>query len=273
MAMTYDAFAEDEDEDDFEPLPTIVDGFEGVRVRRVYAHALARFAIGEAGELFSWGLHDGETLGCGGDEYQGTLGHGDLENQPSPKRLEALRGVRVSCVSVESEHGLALAESGLVYAWGYISLVTPISSDTSCSLTMELVPKPVEALRGVRVGSIAQGFERSYAVADSGELWTWAERDEDIWPMLAHGEQIRCPVPKTIEALQGCKVYAVDASESHTLALADNGSVYAWANDSYYKYAAGPGLGLLCLTDAGRVAGEDVQTLQRISALRVACGL
>jgi alpha-tubulin suppressor-like RCC1 family protein len=69
--------------------PRIVDGFEGVRVRRVYAGRGAAFATGEAREVFSWGVG-----GCW------RLGHGDTQDQPSPERVEALRGVRVSSIAI-----------------------------------------------------------------------------------------------------------------------------------------------------------------------------
>jgi alpha-tubulin suppressor-like RCC1 family protein len=85
--------------------PTIVEGFGGVRVRRVCGLSGTAFVIGEDGELFSWG--HGRV---------GLLGHGDTQGRPSPK--EALRGVRVSDVSVGLYHALALTEDGLVYAWG-----------------------------------------------------------------------------------------------------------------------------------------------------------
>jgi alpha-tubulin suppressor-like RCC1 family protein len=63
--------------------PTLVAGFGDVRVCRVFVQAETAFAIGAAGELFSWG--DGDHR---------TLGHGSRQNQPSPKRVEALRDVR-----------------------------------------------------------------------------------------------------------------------------------------------------------------------------------
>jgi alpha-tubulin suppressor-like RCC1 family protein len=85
-----------------DPRPTIVQGFGGVRVRHVSARCGIAFAIGEAGELFS--------LGYGQDA---NLGHGDLQPQPSPKRVEALRGVRVSSVS-SCYHAMALTEDGQV---------------------------------------------------------------------------------------------------------------------------------------------------------------
>jgi hypothetical protein len=193
--------------------PIIVEGFEGVRVRRrVFAgqgsdiiEAYNAFAIGEAGELFSWGFGEDSCLG-----------HSDEEDQPSPKRVEALRGVRVSSVSVGMQHALALAEDGLVYSWG----VNTQQSRSSTSWN-ELLPTPVEALRGVRVGSIAAGGHRSYAVA-TGEVWAWGW-DDDYYTPLGHDEEMDCPVPKPIEALRGVKVDAVAATDSHTLALADDG--------------------------------------------------
>jgi alpha-tubulin suppressor-like RCC1 family protein len=133
------------------------------------------------------------------------------DEQPSPKRVEALRNVRVSCVSIQKEHGLALTESGLVYACGYINRITP-TSDTSCTYRTEPLPQPVEALRGVRVGVIAQGGERSYAVADTSVLWAWGDDGEDICVPLAGGEQLKVPVPKPMESLHGVKVYSVAAS-------------------------------------------------------------
>jgi alpha-tubulin suppressor-like RCC1 family protein len=87
--------------------PTIVEGFGSVRVHRVFAGGGLAFALGEAGEVFSW------DLGA-----FGLLGHGGTQDQPSLKRVEALQGVRVSSVSIGRWHALALAADGLVYSWG-----------------------------------------------------------------------------------------------------------------------------------------------------------
>jgi alpha-tubulin suppressor-like RCC1 family protein len=84
-------------EDDLRPI--IVKGFGGVRVRRVFDGSKA-FAIGEAGELFSWG-------------FSATASR---LNSPCPSASRRCGGVRVSSVSVEERHALALAEDGLVYA-------------------------------------------------------------------------------------------------------------------------------------------------------------
>jgi alpha-tubulin suppressor-like RCC1 family protein len=227
--------------------PIVVEGFCGVSVRRVCADVLTAFAIGEDGELFSWG-----------HALFWRLGHGDEEDQPSPKRVEALRDVRVSSVSVGFVDAVALAEGGLVYAWGQVG-------DGGFSRS-ELLPKPAEALRGVRVGSVAAAGLRSYAVADTGEVWAWGA-DGDGMPPLGHGEQMDCSLPKPIASLRGIKVDLVAAAMDHTLALAEDGSVYAWGSELAAERGA-LGLGA-SVRDGERV----MPTPERIPALRVAHGL
>jgi alpha-tubulin suppressor-like RCC1 family protein len=236
--------------------PIIVEGFGGVRVRSVCAGHCVVFAMGEAGELFSWGIGQ-----------HGHLGHGDRHYQPSPKRVLAESGVRVCSVSVAWCHVLALAEDGLVYAWGKNVERAVLSNP---HVERELLPKPVEALRGVRVGGITACRYRSYAVMDTGELWAWGwdawggnlARHRHTTP-LGHGKGTGLHLPKPIESLRGIKVDAVAAGPEHTLALADDGSVFVWGDE---WVVLGGAFGL-CSSD------HDEGTPRRVPALRVACGL
>jgi alpha-tubulin suppressor-like RCC1 family protein len=171
----------------------------------------------------------------------------------------------MSIVANGQFHALALAEDGLMYAWGS-NVEGAVLGNTS--VEWEPLPKPVEALRGVRVGSIAAGYVRSYALADTGELWAWGfERAP-----LGHGDQMEtaCSLPKPIDSLRGVKVDAVAAGDFHTLPRADDRSVYAWGQ----AYAVQKGaLGLSpAVSDAGELE-VPVPTPQIIPGLRVACGL
>jgi alpha-tubulin suppressor-like RCC1 family protein len=231
--------------------PVLVEGFGGVPVRRVCAGIEAAFAIGEDGEVFSWGCFDSWNFGRGL-----ILGHGDTRDQPSPTRVEALRDVWVSSVAVGRYHALALAEDGLVYAWGANRDRAVLGNP---HVERELLPKTVEALRGVRIGCIAATDHRSYAVADTGEVSAWGCDGVGYAP-LGHGEHRHCCLPKPIETLQGVKVDAVAAGCHHTLAQADDGRVYAWG-----RGADTGALGVLPIRGYLRV---PVYLPQRISCMR-----
>jgi alpha-tubulin suppressor-like RCC1 family protein len=196
--------------------PVIVEGFAGVRVRRVCAGDSVAVAIGGDGDLFSWGY------GC-----YGRLGHGDTQHQSWPKRVDALRGIRMSIVAIGMYQALALTEDGRVYIWGEGELRAFLGESSGEG---DLLPKPVEELRGVRVGSVAAAASRKYAVADTGEVWAWGLGLVNDTP-LDHVQQSQCPLPKPIESLRGVKVDSVTAGCAHTLVRADDGSVYAWGSE------------------------------------------
>jgi alpha-tubulin suppressor-like RCC1 family protein len=229
--------------------PTTVEGFGGVPMRRVHAGWSVFFTIGEDGEFFS--------CGCG---KPGLLGHGDEQSQPSPKRVEALRGVRVSSAAVGDWHALALTEDGLVYAWGENHDGAVLSNP---HVERELLPKPVEALRGVRVANVAAACDQSFAVADTGELWAWGNCN----PLLGHGKGARQPLPKLIKSLRGIKVDAVLAGGTHTHVRADSGRVYSWGDGHATR------MGVIGLGPSVIHVGRSVLTPQRIPGLRLACGL
>jgi hypothetical protein len=213
-------------------------------VRRVCAEGNGAFAIGECGELFSWGRG-----------YCWRLGHGDTQHHPSPKRVEALRDVQVIS-AVVGTHAIALSEDGLVYAWGKNCGMSLLGNPNVERL---ILPELVEALWGVRVGAVTAARRRSYAVADTGEVWAWGD-DGYIAPPTGHGERRPCPLPKPIESLRGVKVDAVVASYYHTLALAGDGSVYSWGD----KDAAASGA--LGLGSSVSDAGTALHTPQRSPA-------
>jgi alpha-tubulin suppressor-like RCC1 family protein len=118
----------------------------------------------------------------------------------------------------------------------------------------------------VRVGNIAAASWRSYAVTETGELWAWGCDSQFLSP-LGHDEKMNGPVPKRIQSLRGVKVDAVATSSHHTLALADDGSVFAWGNRDAAKFGA------LGLGSSVEQAQRTVPAPQRLPALlwRVCC--
>jgi alpha-tubulin suppressor-like RCC1 family protein len=166
----------------------------------------------------------------------------------------------MSTVSVGRCHALALSEDGQVYSWCESRGL--LGNQNS---RRRLLPKPVQALRGVRVGSVAAAGFQSYAVADTGELWAWGResRHSEDAP-LGHGKQANCPLPKPIESLQGIMVDAVAAGCYHTLALGDNGGVYAWGTSTSGWFGGSLGLGA-----TASAAGSVMHTPERLQGIGV----
>jgi alpha-tubulin suppressor-like RCC1 family protein len=185
--------------------PIIVEGFGEVRVRRAGYCKENAYAIGEDEEFFWWG-----RAGCARFDL------GNWQDQPSPKRVGVLRGIRVSDLGIGWGHALALGKDGLVYTWGESYGRTVLGHP---HVERELLPKPVEALRGVRVSSIIAAGLGSYAVADIGELWAWG-CDFEFYAPLGHGEEKSCSVPKPIALLHGIKMDAVAATLDHMTSAA-----------------------------------------------------
>jgi len=111
-------------------LPKKVEALAGRRVIAVSAGAGHNLALTADGTVLSWG-----------NGAYGKLGHGDAQEQPLPKKIEAFAGQCVVAVSAEAMHSLAVTASGAVLSWG--------QGAHGClghgeDLSNQLVPKKVE---------------------------------------------------------------------------------------------------------------------------------
>jgi alpha-tubulin suppressor-like RCC1 family protein len=83
----------------------------------------------------------------------------------------------------------------------------------------------------------------SCAVTDAGALYTWGRNQ---YGNLGHGDvHYERKWPERVQGLQGIRVVGVSICATHTLALAANGSVYAFGKS--------PGLGISREDQGGQV--------------------
>jgi len=111
-------------------LPKKIEALAGQRVVTVSAGLYHSLALTADGGVWSWG---------GGIFVR--LGHGDEQNQPLPKKIEALAGQRVVAVSAALSHSLAITADGAVFTWG--------KGEYGClghgeDLSNQLLPKKIE---------------------------------------------------------------------------------------------------------------------------------
>ena len=195
--------------------PWRVGGLAGQRVVAVSAGIVHSLALTADGAVRSWG--------SGSD---GTLGHGDMQQQLLPKKVEALADQRVIAVSAAERHSLAIAADGSVWSWG---------SGVGGRLghgdwQNQQLPKKIEAFAGQRVVAVSAGSKHNLALTADGAVWSWGYGAFGGRGQLGHGDLQDQEQPKKIEALAGQRVVAVSAGSGQSLAITADGAVWSWGD-------------------------------------------
>jgi len=89
--------------------PRLVPALRGVRVKRVHAQSFSSCAVTEKGELYTWG--------SGYENHLQVMGRVPTP-QETPKRVEALRRVKVVAAVICDTHTLVANAHGMVWAFG-----------------------------------------------------------------------------------------------------------------------------------------------------------
>jgi len=208
-------------ETESQATPEQVDALSQDRVVGVALGNGFTLAVTDAGAVFSFGF-----------SRQGGLGHGSLESEVLPRRIEALTQTRRRFVAVAAGdcHALALTDAGELYGWGH--------ERANGHGREEHTPQRVAALIGQRIKLVyAQGL-CSCAVTEMGELFTWGSTRNYH---LGHAEPQATPT--RVARLSGVKVSAVAIGRMHMLAADADGVVWACGR----RLALG--LGAFCFED------------------------
>lgn len=165
--------------------------------------------ITETGALYTWGRGQ-----------HGRLGHGIIEDEPTPRLVEALLGVVVLAVSCGEFHTLVSTSNG-IYAFGLgLSGRLGLGNEED-QLVPVLVPGPVSAKPVI---SIAAGGHHSAAIVQPGVLYTWGGSS---FGKLGHGDTSPCLLtPKLVSSLSHLRLASVCLGQQHSAALAATGDVF-----------------------------------------------
>ncbi|XP_004923161.2 regulator of chromosome condensation isoform X1 [Bombyx mori] len=181
---------------------------------RVWAGHHATFVLdAQHARLFAFGLNNYGQLGITGEKRKTALF--------SPTECDALRAVgddhAWSAVALGQHHTLTLAANGQIYALGRCEYGRLGLGDKSGDAeTLELIPK----LQNKKCISIAAGTSNSFAVTDSGEVYSWGMGSEG---QLGTGESEDLNEP-TLAAVDSRAPLRVSAGGQHTVLLVEETS-------------------------------------------------
>jgi alpha-tubulin suppressor-like RCC1 family protein len=165
-----------------------------------WSHSLA---VTRAGEVWQWGY----------------MGAGPLRNRNLAEKVPGLTGV--TAVDGGYGHSLALKKDGTVWAWGW-NKFQQLGDGTAID---RIGPVQVKSLAGVV--AVAAGHHFSAALKADGSVWVWGSNDPRILG-TARGPS-RLPSPLRVENLP--PIVAIDAGQSHLVALDKDGAVWEWGHN------------------------------------------
>jgi len=212
------------------------------------------------GESYSIALAADGTVYTWGQNFEGELGNGGGPEQDTP--IKVLKGTysgttylgddpnnKIISVAIGGEFSIVLAADGTVYTWGKNRDGTLGNNSFTNSNT------PIKVLKGAYSGttylgddpnnkiiSVALGSNYSSALAADGTAYTWGWNFKGE---LGNNTTTNSNFPIPVKVLKGAysgttylgdnpnnKIISVSLGDSHSTALATDGIVYTWGENS-----------------------------------------
>jgi alpha-tubulin suppressor-like RCC1 family protein len=167
-------------------------------------------AIKNDGTVWSWG-----------DNMYGQLGDGTTTGTSTPSLVPGLNNIiQISC---GRWHSVALKSDGTVWSWGdngYGETGAAIDSTSSC--VCQFIPSQVSSLSGII--QISAGDDFTVALKNDGTVWAWGN---NLYGQLGTGApSLYSNIPLQVTGLTG--IVSIGGSYGHTLALKNDGTMWAW---------------------------------------------
>ena len=186
-------------------------------------------AVGSDGNAYAWGAN-----------RYGQLGNGTKTSRRTPVVVRKPAGAPADFtyvqVSAGDSYSLAVGSDGYVYAWGnnsyYGQLGNNSSSNSSVPVRVRDPASPTDANKGLKATQVSAGFYHSLALGKDGYVYAWGNNSNG---QLGNNSSSNSSVPVRVrdpdsptDAGKGLKATQVSAGDEHSLAVGNNGYVYAW---------------------------------------------
>jgi alpha-tubulin suppressor-like RCC1 family protein len=173
------------------------------------------------GEEFSLAIRQNGTAWAWGLNSQGRLGDNTIVNKSSP--VSVVSGFTDWCqISAGKSHSLAIRQNGTAWAWG------EGSSGRLGDNTINDKSSPVSVVGGFTDWcQVSAGSCHSLGVRTNGTAWAWGDNGEGRL-----GDNTTVSKRSPISVIGGFTDWCqISAGESHSLAVRQSGTAWAWGLD------------------------------------------
>ena len=204
-------------------IPVLVSGLTGIKITAIAAGDLHTVALTSDGNVLAWGKNDHGQLGDGTPTLYSNI----------PVQVGGSSPLTdVITISAGFFNTVALKNGGTVWAWGSNS-----SGEVGDGTIIERnTPVQVGGSSPLAdVTAIAAGEFHTVALKSNGTVWAWGRND---YGQVGDGTTIEKHIPVSVSGLTGI-IIAISAGELHTVALKNDGTVWAWGRNNYGQLGDG----------------------------------
>ena len=217
---------------DRKTYPDLPKDFTYVQVSAGADHSLA---LGSDGYVYAWGYNG-----------NGQLGNNSYSASPVPERVRdpanpdnTNKGLKATQVSAGADHSLAIGSDGYAYAWGYNGngqLGNNTTADLSVPERVRDPANPDDTNKGLKATQVSAGADHSLAIGSDGYAYAWGyngngQLGNNTTADLSVPERVRDPANPD-DTNKGLKATQVSSGTYHSLAIGNDGYVYAWGSNS-----------------------------------------
>ncbi len=213
------------------PEPVIASWGDDVKITDVCAGHNHAAALDENGKVWYWGW----------DNYAAPPFPGApvIGGKAVPERVVIGDDATITQIAGGGWHMLALDDEGTLWSWGSNSFGQLGIKAQEVGMNPKgavFEPTPVDALPiGLKIKSFAAGGQHSVVLTENGEVWAfgWNQYGQLGNAKAKTGMNAFEKSAVKVDGLDGIHIVKVAASYYHTMAMDDEGNVYAWGSNQY----------------------------------------
>ena len=194
-------------------VPTVLESLLGHKLCQVGCGGQHAAVLGADGSLYTWG-HGGF----------GRLGHGDTLPCSLPRRVLALKQIKIKQFTCGFAYCAAVTNEGVVYTWGAGDNGRLGLGDKHDRHT----PTVVGHLMDEQIASVHAGSVHTAFLSYRGQVFACGK-----WEYCGIGSAPDILVPTLITALEGVEVKQVSMGPGgyHNIALSSKNEIYTWGHN------------------------------------------
>lgn len=202
--------------------PTPVD-LPDLRATAIAAGREHSLAVMEDGRVYAWGKNN-----------DGQLGTGTVSDEIKPREVLLPKGTAAIGVSAGWAHSLVLMSDGSIYSFG-LNANGQLGDGTGTTRLQPVRVKTTAAMGKPTV--LVSGAYHNFALMSNGAVYAWGDNGAG---RLGDGTTETQSLPRRVLFPSGVKtIVAIGAGDSHSLAMAANGAIYAWGYNKFGQLGDG----------------------------------